>query len=144
MTDSSSGNTRMVFRVELPETREGPYASGLMGYDFGCQSFRHPLPWDDGLPPRTSLSGKAIFFGFASMVALAKWFNHEERRAMGEKGFKLYVYEVPGDMVVEGRRQLIFHRPGYQYPALVFDLKTSVCDIAKAVLEHRCNVAAAA
>ena len=103
----------LVYRMENRNGR-GPYRSlseparwlrdehGISLYDDDL----HPVPPDDGVPfPPWEGS-----FGFASREALDRWFPKEARQLLREKGQHVTVYEVPENMVEQGRNQLVFHR----------------------------------
>lgn len=113
----------LVYRIEHPETRGGPYC-GARELDRQAQNglasivYRHsdlkrtPSPMNDG----TLFAGRGFWgvpsrdyvFGFASLADMRRWFTREERHALKALGFVLAIYR--SDDVEVGNRQVAFIR----------------------------------
>jgi len=99
------GTVMRVFRIE-DDNSEGPYngATKIPGLGARHTDREHPCPWDDGISTECD-----DYFGFASLLDMARWFNSMERHELTEHGFSLAVYEAA--RVKAGKRQVAFYMP---------------------------------
>jgi hypothetical protein len=87
-----------IYRVQNSKN-EGPYTGGHLG-DVGG-----PVPKQDGILeiPHNYM------FGFKSIDQFYDWFSSNEINKLKEWGYKIYLYEVDKEFVLEGKNQICFH-----------------------------------
>lgn len=117
-----------IYRFECPETGNGPWNAGGTGaYNAALFDLRQveergyhvasqpPCPWDEhGTHLKRAFDcsrddTQPYFFGFNSKAQLVRWFQSAEgRKAMGDAGIRLRIYECSHEDVVHGRWQVAF------------------------------------
>lgn len=105
----------IVYRVEDGEGR-GPYRCYCSNADLAQMWERHrgeqwPIPYRDRLlydrMPHHTIEDQYRFC-FASMTSFHAWFSDDDRDILHRADFRLSVYEVPAEQVVEGDKQALF------------------------------------
>ena len=96
----------------------GPYYNGDTHSSYfeihGTPDYdRHPAPEDiDTLTIKLmekNFSRLSDFcFGFSTVSQLEDWFNHDELNTLRDKSFKLSVYSVDCDDIIETDKQVLF------------------------------------
>lgn len=96
-------NLREVYRVENAEG-QGPYRPDgpANGFNHSCVN-SHPTPHNDGIP-----CPEEYVCGFTSREQLKEWFDATERTTLRAEGYMIALYIVPGECVVDGKKQLVF------------------------------------
>ena len=103
----------LVYRIE-DKKRRGAYnatACDNRRTAHGCFDARdHPPPGSDGMPMKKLHPHH--HFGFASLRDVVRWFPKSARRGMVNHGtlLGLSVYEVHGNAVLRGNKQVAFNR----------------------------------
>lgn len=126
-----------VYRVELPDTRRGPYIDAgptyaVPGLKWHDDSPLHPGPpgswcdWADKVVRGSSDDFTDERYGFVSKKQLKSWFNRTERALLSEAGWVVGEYHVPKRGVMECRRQATFDLP----------LAHHVCDLDPATMRR--------
>ena len=64
--------------------------------------------WDMDLKDKEDFS--KYVFGFENISQITKWFNKSERDLLKENGFKIHIFEIDPNYVLEGKskRQIMF------------------------------------
>lgn len=94
----------LVYRVENAD-REGPYAGPkTISLDRHFNIETHPGPWYDNIP-NVCYEHR---FGFSSMEKFVGWFNEAEREGLARDGYRLSIYDVAPEHVIQGRKQVVF------------------------------------
>lgn len=95
----------LVYRVQT-RCNKGPYTALVCPVENTFCEIKHPLPQADGMD-RGAISNQHLF-GFTSISQLEAWFSDEDRNALSDANYAMYVYEVPDQCVLQGNSQCCF------------------------------------
>ena len=107
---------RKLYRVEHPETGEGPLSCCGTGFDvYKYNDRKYPTPFEENLPFENEM-----YVGTRSKKQLKHWFDQKDMRKLADLGFKVVTYSIKDkSSVYSSKHQVTFYKDAVEVENVV-------------------------